>query len=385
MEGIGIHDPYLDGAELAELEAVIQSNWLSAQGEKVAEFEKLFASFLGVPGALAAVNGSAALILALRASGVGPGDHVLVSDYGFIATADAVRHVGAEPIFLGPALELEPYVSLELLSRFFAEEVEQDQRYRRTGRPIKGFLYNEPYGFHCPHLKEIHATLEQRGLFLIEDSSQALGVKLGDAYLGTIGHLGVFSFNGNKTLAVGSAGALVGGDSNRLSFAAHLQRHARSDSFDFFFDDLGYNFQCSNLSAAVAVAQARKLGDILAQKARLRRNYARLLSSTNWRMVGPQNEFPAWLNVILCKRRLDRDEWRRFAEAMDAKGIRVRPVFPAVTRNKTYIDGFRFGELNADEFFARGICLPSGPRMDTAAAERVVEALSVEGARIGIA
>jgi perosamine synthetase len=375
---IGIHDPLIEGEEEREVLEALRSNWISGGGKKTAAFEESIGAFLGLPHSpVATVNGTSALHLSVRALGVAPGDHVLVSAYGFVATANCVLMAGAEPIFIGPENGDFPVVSKEQVERFFSEYVDSRGNYKPTGRPVRGMLYNEPYGFTCPALAEICELFKSRGLFLVEDASQSLGVMSGEAFLGTLGSMGAFSFNGNKTITTGTGGLLVSKDEQLLKRARKLRHQARSDPFDFFYDECGHNFLMSNVLGAVGLAQARRLPFILERKKEVRRSYAELLQGESLRLAGAHlRDFPAWLNVVLLPvPARSRKVMADLASKVEADGFQIRPGFPAVTAYPMYRGFPCVNGEHLEHFFSRSICLPSGPGISEDQAAEVIHSL----------
>ncbi|MGZ3720725.1 MAG: DegT/DnrJ/EryC1/StrS family aminotransferase, partial [Bdellovibrionota bacterium] len=281
MSFIRIHDVVVSDSERKQLLGVVDSGWISGSGPQVLEFEQALGAFLKTPQKpVSTTTGTAALILALLAAGVKKGDHVLVSAYGFIATANAVCHVGGEPVFIGPERGDYPVVTPGQVRRFLDSEVTADGKYKKTGRPLRGLLYNEPYGLACDEIASLRPLLSARDMFFVEDAAQAFGVEVGGRMLGTFGDFAAFSFNGNKTLSTGQGGALAGFSSQGLDLAFRLSSQARSDSFDFYHDPLGYNFQLSNVLAGFGLGQIARIEKTLANKCRIHRWYAEALRGT---------------------------------------------------------------------------------------------------------
>lgn len=381
---IGIHDPWITECEFRHVREALASNWISGGGAKVAAFESALGEFLGLAHPpVATVNGSAALVLGLRVGGLRAGEHMLVSDYGFVATANAVRQLGAEPILVGPGDAELPVVRFKQIERFFAEEVDDAGNFRRTCRPVRGVLYNEPYGLACPDLARIAELCERRGLLFIEDASQAIGVAQSGRMLGTFGDLGVFSFNGNKTLTTGAGGLLMGHRPEWLARARKLQAQARSDDFDFFYDEPGYNFLLSNLLGAFGLAQTERLPEILARKRALREHYREALTGSGWCLLGEEHVMPAWLNVAVAPEARPREWFRALAARLGDRGVQVRPAFPPVSANPMFQGCTRIDGEHTNHLFARGLCLPSGAALGAEEARFVVEALAQEGRNLG--
>lgn len=379
MRKIGIHDPWIGEADHRQVKEALDSNWISGGGEKTDQFERGLKEFFGAP-AVSVVNGTGALLLALRVSGFRSGCHMLVSAYGFVATANAVRHLGGEPIFLGPESTGNPVITLRQLKYFFETEVDASLRFRRTGKKIHGLLYNEPYGFASEDLGAIAEFLSQRGLVLIEDASQAVGVSMDGKMLGSIGHIGVLSLNGNKTLTTGAGGVLLTSNSAWEAHARRLQNQSRSDDFDFFYDEAAHNLLLSNVLAGLGVSQLARLPEIIERKISIRKFYREFLGG---RLLGAESIFPAWLNVAMASRPMPRANFRELAARLDRKGIRVRPAFPAVTANVMYRDSAHFFAEHSNDLFDRGLCLPSGPQLSQSEVETVCSELLREGKDLG--
>lgn len=382
---IGIHDPYISAEEEAAVLEALRSNWISGGGSKVAAFEEELRHFLGLSHApLATVNGSSALVLALSALGVKKGEHVLVSAYGFVATANCVRLLGAEPIFIGPEHGEFPVVTHRQVEKFLAEHVSADGCFKATGGKIRGMLYNEPFGFVCPALRETVSAFEARGMFLVEDASQAIGVRMGNSYLGTLGTMGVFSFNGNKTITTGAGGLLMAKDKTLLTRARKLQHQARSDSFDFVYDEPGHNFLMSNVLGAIGLAQAQRLPYILEKKSALRKAYGAAIAGTSLRLAGGA-DFPAWLNVLVFPHKTrDREVFRELAAQLGKEGIQIRPAFPSVTSYPMYRGSPLIDGTLTDELFDRAVCLPSGARVSESQARHIIASLQEKAKKLSL-
>lgn len=385
---IGIHDPLIGNEEEQEVLEALRSNWISGGGSKTSAFEEAMRDFLGsslLP--LATVNGTGALQLAMRALNVSPGEHVLVSAYGFVASANCVRYAGAEPIFIGPEKGDFPVVTLSQVEQFLTNEVDGDCRFKRNGRPFKGMIYNQPYGLVDRHFEKICALFRERGLFLLEDASQSLGVKHSGKWLGTLGTVGVFSFNGNKTISTGTGGLLVAQDDQLLATAKRLRHQSRSDPFDFFYDESGYNLLMSNVLGALGLAQVKRLPEILENKRKIRSIYRSSLVKSEFTIVGADlPDFPAWLNVVLLPKAVSsRAALQELATKMASDGFQIRPAFPAVTDCAMYRDSLCFDGGELQEFFMRAVCLPSGPGVSESQATQIVSSLARHTEKLGLA
>ncbi|MGE3261550.1 MAG: DegT/DnrJ/EryC1/StrS family aminotransferase [Bacteriovoracia bacterium] len=380
---IGIHDPWITDLEKKEVSEALASNWLSGGGSKVHAFEDLAQEFFqSTERPISTANGSAALLLGLRVAGVQAGDHVLVPSYGFVACANAVRHLGAEPIFIGPENPEMPVVTFEQIKSFFEKEIGPDFRLRKTGARIQGMIYNQPYGLTCPRLSAIAEFFQERKLFLFEDSSQGMGVRLGNSLLGTFGDLSIFSLNGNKTITTGAGGLLLIKNPAWAARARKLLAQSRCDDFDFYYGEAAYNFQMPNVSAAIGVGQFKRIAEILEKKSNIRTHYRTLLRS--WKLFAAEMTYPAWHNLALARRAASRAEMRALASATQARGVRIRPAFPAVTENAMYKNSLSYQNEKSPFLFDHGICLPSGPALEKEDIEYVCAVLEEEGRRLDL-
>lgn len=357
---IGIHDPWITEREKEAVSAALESGWVSGHGEFIPRFERELASALGLTRpVVSTVNGSAALLLALRALSPGQGFRALLCDYGFVATANAVVYAGGVPVFLGPDQPGDPTVS--------AERIEE---HLRKDPSLRAVVYNQPYGFSAD-MARLRAVCDERGVLLIEDSSQALGFRQRGRMLGTFGHAGCWSMNGNKTVTTGMGGALYLEDDALCARARRLRIHGRDDPFDFHYEELGYNFQLSNVLAALGCAQVARLPEILAKKEAVRAQYSERFAGLGLRLVGGPG--PAWLNLLWLEKPRDRAFFRALAAAAEADGVQLRPAFPPVTSYPMYASAERHATEHSSSLFERSVCLPSGAGLTPAEVIRAAE------------
>jgi perosamine synthetase len=249
---IPLSRPSFDEQEIEELESVLASGWVS-QGPKVREFEETVARYLGASHAIAVTNCTAALHLALLGCGVGKGDEVLVADYTFPATGHAVLYCGAKPVFvdIDPATYNIDIAAIE------------DRITSRTKGIIPVHTFGQP-----ARMDAINEIAEARDLFVIEDAACALGARYLDAPAGTLGDIGCFSFHARKGITTGEGGMIVTNDDDLAATMRHLSvfgmetAWAREKNAGFAiprFTDIGYNYKMSDITAAVGVAQMRKI------------------------------------------------------------------------------------------------------------------------------
>ena len=272
--------PNLNGNELKYVSECISSGWISSAGDFVGKFESEFASWLGRDDAVSTVNGTAALHLALRLLGVGVDDAVVVPNITFVASVNAVRYCGAEPILM----DINPrdwQLDLTLLEEFFRDECGRDQNgatyHLRSKRRIAALMIVHVQGHMCD-MSALLKICASYGVPVLEDAAEALGAEFDGQSAGTLGDFGCFSFNGNKIMSTGGGGMLIGKDKTRLDYGRHLATTAKTDPLRYHHDDVGYNYRLVNVLAAIGVAQLEQLDSFLEAKRRIAGRYERELA-----------------------------------------------------------------------------------------------------------
>ncbi|WP_312365551.1 LegC family aminotransferase, partial [Sphingobacterium sp.] len=268
---IPLHEPRFRGNEKAYLLDTIDSTFVSSVGAYVDEFERKMESYTGSKKAVAVVNGTASLQVALRLVGVSQGDEVITQALSFVATANAISYNNATPIFLDVDLDtmgLSPNAVQKFLENY-AELRDNGCYNKSTGNKIAACVPMHTFGFPV-HLDELIAICNRWKIPVVEDAAESLGSYYKEQHTGTIGAVGCFSFNGNKTITCGGGGALITNDLNMGIHGKYLTTTAkRPHPYEFFHDELGYNYRMPNLNAALACAQMEMLESFLADKRQL--------------------------------------------------------------------------------------------------------------------
>ena len=345
-------DVGLDEREL--LLDAFDSNWIAPLGPHVDAFEEEIAAYVGAEHAVALSSGTAALHLALLEAGVLPGDEVLCSTLTFVATANAIRYVGAEPVFVDATRE-DWNLDVELV----AEELKLAARDgRRIGAVVAVDLYGRCCGYEA--LEPVCAEYE---VPLIEDAAEALGSSYRGRFAGTFGAMGVLSFNGNKILTTSGGGMLLTDDAEVAAHVRHLATQAREPAPHYEHAEVGYNYRMSNILAAVGRGQLRNLDAKIARRREIRRRYEEQLGELpGVEFVPDREDAPSnsWLTVLTIDPEVagvDRETVRRH---LRARGIEARPVWKPMHLQPVYENHRkRRGEVAAAAF-ADGLCLPSG-------------------------
>ncbi|MEG2940919.1 MAG: LegC family aminotransferase [Thermomonas sp.] len=357
---IPLHRPVFEGNEKQYLLDCIDSNFVSSVGAKVVEFEQQIAAFTGSKYAIATVNGTAALHVALQLAGVRRGDEVISQALTFIATCNALTYAGAHPVFVDvdvDTLGLSPTALQRWLSA--NAEVRDGRAYNRgTGRRIAACVPMHTFGFPL-RIREILALCDEYGIPVVEDAAESLGSYVDGRHTGTFGKLATLSFNGNKTITTGGGGMIVTDDEAIAIHAKHLTTTAKiPHPFEFVHDEVGYNYRLPNLNAALGCAQMERLPEMLAIKAEVARAYAELFTGTAIHFQQPLEGDVAnrWLNAIVLDSEQERDE---FLEYTNSRGIMTRPIWRLMSRLEMYGHCLHDGLENSYWLEARVVNLPS--------------------------
>jgi aminotransferase in exopolysaccharide biosynthesis len=357
---IPLHAPVFGGNEQAYVAETIRSTFVSSVGAFVDRFEADMAAYTGAGRAVAVVNGTAALQVALRLAGVGQGDLVITQALTFVATCNAIAHAGASPVFCDvdrATLGLSPDAVAAWLDE--NARTDADGRARVGGRVVRACVPMHTFG-HPARLAELGALCERWGIAMIEDAAESLGSLYDGRHTGTFGLLGTQSFNGNKILTTGGGGMILA-DAALGARAKHLTTTAKvPHPFEYVHDDLGYNFRMPNLNAALGVAQLERLGAFLQEKRALARHYIDGLDGMIEVVREPDGcRSNYWLNAVICDDQAMRDA---LLAATNAAGVMTRPIWALMTTLPMFRDA-PSGPLAMSEWLAaRVVNLPSGIR-----------------------
>ncbi|HAS6202379.1 TPA: LegC family aminotransferase [Vibrio vulnificus] len=359
---IPLHAPTFAGNEKAYVMETIESTFVSSVGKFVDEFERKMEAFTGTPKAVATVNGTAALHAALYMAGVDRGDFVITQALTFVATCNALYHMGAEPIFV----DVSP-VSLGLcpkaMNAFLEENAQVTEEgciHKQTGRRIKAVVPMHTFG-HPVELDELLAVCLKWNISLVEDAAESLGSFYKGKHTGTIGDFGAVSFNGNKIITTGGGGMVLCGSEEAGKRTKHVTTTAKvPHPYEFFHDEPGFNYRMPNLNAALGCAQMEVLEHYLAQKRQLAHQYQAFFASSDVTFViepeYAQSNY--WLNAIICADTQQRNE---LLEQTNAVGVMTRPIWQLMHRLPMFEQALR-GDLTHSEFIeAHLINLPSTP------------------------
>ncbi len=364
MGPIGLHEPVFCGNERKYLQDCIDSTFVSSVGEYVDRFEFELAKYTGAVSAVAVVNGTSALHMALLLAGVEQNDEVLMPSLTFVATANAVAYCKAIPHFI-ESEENFLGVDVEALRNYLHLNCELKNGLtinKETRRVIRALIVMHTFG-HPSKLNDIVELAKQYNLKLIEDAAESIGSYCHGSHTGTFGFAGILSFNGNKTITTGGGGAILFNDAKLAKRAKHLTTTAKlNHRWEYDHDEIGYNYRMPNINAALGCAQLEQLPEFILKKRQLYSLYETKFSAIRGiRLISepPWARSNYWLQAILLDERSAhlRDH---ILEVTNHSGIATRPIWRLMHKLRPYKDSPKMNLCTAESIERRLINIPSG-------------------------
>lgn len=363
-EFIPLHEPKFIGNEKAYVIDCIDSTFVSSVGKYVDQFEQMLASYTGAKYAVATVNGTAALHIALKLAGVVPGNEVITQSLSFIATCNAISYCGAKPVFVDvdrDTLGMSP----DSLHSFLSTNTVQTASgciNKTTGQKISAVVPMHTFGHPC-RIDEIAKICVQFDLPLIEDAAESLGSYYQGRHTGTFGKLAAFSFNGNKTITTGGGGMIITNDDVLAKRAKHITTTAKQPHpYEFIHDEIGYNYRLPNINAALGCAQMESLPYLLESKRAIAAAYAKFFSASGITFVMEplQANSNYWLNALILEDRQTRDV---FLKELNEAGVMSRPIWRLMNELTMFQDCQAADLSNAKWLEERVVNIPSSARV----------------------
>lgn len=354
--------PEIQGNEWKYVKDCLDTGWVSSVGEYVGRFERLIASAVQAPFAVATSSGTSALHVALLVSGVEPDDEVLVSTLTFIAPVNAIRYAGAWPVLI----DAEPdcwQIDTQKLTNFLRMNCEFSRgelRNRRTGRRVKAILPVHILG-HPADMDPILSVAREFGLVVIEDATECLGAKYKGKHTGTIGDIACFSFNGNKIITTGGGGAIVTSNPKWASRAKYLTTQAKDDPIEYVHNEIGYNYRLTNIQAALGCAQIERLDDYIDTKRTIAERYRNGLKDIPGVVTmpaAPWAESIFWLYTILVNEEHFGMDSRCLIKELEARSIQTRPLWQPMHRSPVHSRCEASSCETADRLYSQAVSLP---------------------------
>jgi perosamine synthetase len=365
QEFIPLHEPRFKGNEKKYLIDCIDSTFVSSVGRYVDDFEKQLAAYTGAKYAVACVNGTAALHMAMIVGGVQKNDIVITQALSFIATCNAIAYIGASHLFVDVDLDtlgLSPDKLKSYLTEFAEKKSDGYSYHKTTGQKIAAVIPMHTFGHPC-RIDELATICDHYNISLIEDAAESIGSCYKNKHTGTFGKVGTFSFNGNKTITSGGGGAIVTNDEALAKRAKYLTTQAKvPHRWDFVHEEIGYNYRMPNINAALMVAQLEQLDGFLKSKRELAALYQSHFAGTDIQFVNEPEHSRSnyWLCAILLKDKNTRDE---FLQYTNDNGVMTRPVWRLMNKLIMFKDAMHGNLDNSELIENRLVNIPSSVRI----------------------
>lgn len=364
-EFVPLHEPTFNDREIEYVTDCVKTGWVSSVGAYVNRFEEDLAEFVGVKRAVAVVNGTAALHIALKVAGVKAEDEVLMPSLTFIATANAVSYLGAVPHFVDVSFNTLGVDADKL--KIYLEQIGKLQNNhlynRETGRRISALVPMHTFG-HAADIEGLLKVCEMYNLTLVEDAAESLGSYYNGKHTGSFGKVSALSFNGNKIITTGGGGAIVTNNDAIADYAKHLTTTAKvPHRWKYEHDEIGFNYRMPNLNAALGCAQLEKMPIFIQQKRELTKQYEQWLVNIDGvhLFIEPANtRSNYWLQTIILDEGLNRDEVLDF---LNEQGVMSRPIWTPMHHLAMYQNCPK-SDLSVTEQLNRSVVnIPSTPKM----------------------
>ena len=361
---IPLHEPRFVGNERKYVLDCIDSTFVSSVGKYVDDFEKQLAKYTNAKYAVACVNGTAALHMALIVAGVEQNNLVITQPLSFIATCNAISYIKASPLFIDvdmTTMGLSPIKLQDYLNEFAAIDAQGNCIHKVTKQKISACVPMHTFGHPCK-IDEIAKICNEYNIVLIEDAAESIGSYYKEKHTGTFGKLAAFSFNGNKTITSGGGGAIITNDEALAKKAKYLTTQAKvPHKWDFVHDEIGYNYRLPNLNAAFLCAQMEQLNLFVENKRELAELYKQFFKNSEviFFEESENSKSNYWLNTVLFKDKETRD---KFLEYSNSNGVMTRPAWALMTRLVMFKDCLRGNLNNSLNLEDRIVNIPSSVR-----------------------
>jgi perosamine synthetase len=366
--------PNINGNEWKYVKECLDTGWISSVGSYVTEFEKRFAEYVGAPYAVACMNGTVGLHIAMQICGVKRNDYVIVPNITFIASANSIAYTGADPIFID--VEANTWqMDAKLLRKFFAEQTEAGEKGRvlkADGRRISAIMPVHVLGNMCD-MDAIMSIADEYGVDVVEDATEALGSKFKGIHSGLFGKMSCFSFNGNKIISTGGGGMIITDDEALAKKAKHLTTQAKADPMEYFHDEVGYNYRLVNVLAAIGVAQMEQFPEFLERKKQINAFYRSQLEGVgdiSFQETQHDTEPNCWLFTLSTDRK------QALLDHLNGNGIQSRPFWVPMVQLPMYTSHLYITENdNSRRIYNRSVSIPCSTNITEEELQTVVDAI----------
>jgi len=366
---IFLSPPHMGGEELKFVHDAFESNYIAPLGPQVDVFEREFAERVGIPYTVALSSGTAAMHLALKSLGVGPGDEVFASTLTFIGSVSPIIFQGASPVFIDAdrsTWNMDPNLLANELSPCASK-----------GKLPKAVIPTDLYG-QCVDYDKIQEICDYYNVPVIIDAAESLGAEYKNRNAGAAGRASIFSFNGNKIITTSSGGMLASEDNELIDHARKLSQQAREPLAHYEHMEIGYNYRMSNILAGIGRGQLRVLNERVKRKRYIFEYYKNSLGNVSGIEFMPEASYGKsnrWLTVILITPQKFGVDSEFVRLALETENIESRPVWKPMHLQPVFKDCRCIGGKVAEDLFNRGLCLPSGTAMSESDLNRVVNVI----------
>jgi perosamine synthetase len=370
----------MGGNEWKYIKECLDTNWVSSVGVFVDRFERMLADYTGTAHAIATVNGTSALHIALLVSGVRPDDEVLVSTLTFIAPANAIRYAKAWPVLVDAEHDYWQ-MDTERVLDFLEKQcrwTDSGLINQSTNRRVKAIMPVHILG-HPVDTDPLLEAARKYDLVIIEDATESLGAQYKERTVGQLGDIACFSFNGNKIITTGGGGMIVTNNPEWARHAKYLTTQAKDDPIEYVHGEIGYNYRLTNIQAAMGCAQMEQLDAYIASKRRIAHAYTEALADVPG--ITPMRqaawaESTFWMYTVLVEEALYGEDSRALMRRLDQSGIQARPLWQPLHRSPVYRDAPALGGEVADELNRQALSLPCSVGLTDSDRQAVVEIVS---------
>lgn len=371
--------PEIRGNEWVYVKECLDTSWISSVGAYVTRFEEEMAAYVGVKRAIAVVNGTAGLHIALLVVGVQPDDEVIVPPLTFVSPVNAVRYCNAWPVFVDVQRDTWQ-MNVEKVVEFVEHECDycNGELFNRTsGRRVKALLPVPILG-HPVDMDPLVELAQKYNLALIEDATESLGAKYKGRMVGAIGDIAVLSFNGNKLISTGGGGMIVTDDDGLADYARYLTTQAKDDPLEYVHDEIGYNYRLTNVLAALGVAQLEQIEKHIAAKRRIAARYRKELADVPGLTLPIQADWAFnvfWLYTLLIEESEYGMDSRTLLRALGKRDIQTRPLWHPIHTLKPYKDCQAYKVKVVDWLYERALSIPCSVGLTEAEQEQVIQTI----------
>jgi perosamine synthetase len=364
-----LSEPFLKGNEWLYLKECIDTNWISSAGKYVDKFEVEVTRYLGCKYAIACVNGTSAIHIALLVSGVKPGDTVFVPSLTFIATVNPVSYLGATPVFIDAHKD---YFCMD------PEKLESKvKEYAAKGKKPKAVIPVSLYG-HPVDMDPIINICREYGIVLIEDATEGIGSKYKGKPVGTSADVSCLSFNGNKLITTGGGGMIVTDNASLAEKSRYYTTQARDDKYEYYHKNIGYNYRMTNTAAAIGCAQLEQIGIFIEKKRQIAARYNDAFRGIGGVTINPEMSWAhssCWMYSLLIDPSKCKIDSKNLFKKLNEKGIQARPFFMPTHKMPMYEHCDHNVEM-ANELWEKGINIPSSVGIQDADVKYIIDAIT---------